>query len=390
MSPPCPRRCRRRTAATRSIDVDAAACSASTAGPSRPGRSPRPPASPRARSSGSSSPRTSWSTRPSTRAFEPEPCLVDRIAEIDPRPAAARPAGRRWSRSCSSGSAATFDADEEGGHGAARPTTCTTATRTGRVSGRGSTSCSAELRRRRRRPARASRSTQFVHVAAAAHLRRQPPAHRRRPAAHPRADRRHRPARPAHERERLMLLRLLRTHLAPYKPWLAAIVVLQFIGDGRDALPAQPQRRHHRQGRRHRRHRTTSCTPARSCSAVSLRPDRLLGRRGPVRARGPRCAFGRDLRAALFHRVGSFSAREVQQFGAPSLITRNTNDVQQVQMLVLMACTLAVSAPIMMVGGIVMAMREDLGLSWLLARRGAGAVPLRRASSSAGWCRASG
>ncbi len=78
-------------------------------------------------------------------------------------------------------------------------------------------------------------------------------------------------------------------------------------------------------------------------------------------------AFGRDVRAALFHRVGTFSAREVAHFGAPSLITRNTNDVQQVQMLVLMSATLMVTAPIMMVGGVVMAMREDLGLSWLVA-----------------------
>ena len=78
-------------------------------------------------------------------------------------------------------------------------------------------------------------------------------------------------------------------------------------------------------------------------------------------------SFGRDVRAAIFHRVGTFSAREVQQFGAPSLITRETNDVQQVQMLVLMSCTLMVAAPIMMVGGVFMAMREDFGLSWLLA-----------------------
>src|SRR4051812_10107021 len=77
--------------------------------------------------------------------------------------------------------------------------------------------------------------------------------------------------------------------------------------------------------------------------------------------------FGRDLRAALFRRVGSFSSREVSQLGAPSLITRNTNDVQQVQMLVLMTCTMMAAAPIMMVGGVLMAMREDLGLSWLLA-----------------------
>jgi ATP-binding cassette, subfamily B, multidrug efflux pump len=77
--------------------------------------------------------------------------------------------------------------------------------------------------------------------------------------------------------------------------------------------------------------------------------------------------FGRDVRGAIFHRVGSFSQQEVQHFGAPSLITRETNDVQQVQMLVLMSCTLMVMAPIMMVGGIIMAIREDLGLSWVIA-----------------------
>jgi ATP-binding cassette subfamily B protein len=77
--------------------------------------------------------------------------------------------------------------------------------------------------------------------------------------------------------------------------------------------------------------------------------------------------FGRDVRSAIFHRVGMFSQREVQHFGAPSLITRETNDVQQVQMLVLMSCTLMVMAPIMMVGGIVMAIHVDVGLSWLVA-----------------------
>ncbi len=76
--------------------------------------------------------------------------------------------------------------------------------------------------------------------------------------------------------------------------------------------------------------------------------------------------FGRDTRAAIFHRVGRFSAREMTHFGAPSLITRTTNDVQQVQMLVLLTCTLMVAAPIMCVGGIVMALREDLGLAWLI------------------------
>lgn len=77
-------------------------------------------------------------------------------------------------------------------------------------------------------------------------------------------------------------------------------------------------------------------------------------------------ALGRDLRALVFDRVQSFSSREVGQFGAPSLITRTTNDVQQVQMLALMSFTLMVTAPIMCVGGIVMALNQDVPLSGLL------------------------
>ncbi|GAB2619243.1 multidrug ABC transporter ATP-binding protein [Paractinoplanes abujensis] len=77
-------------------------------------------------------------------------------------------------------------------------------------------------------------------------------------------------------------------------------------------------------------------------------------------------AVGRDVRASIFSRVQDFSAREVGQFGAPSLITRTTNDVQQIQMLVLMTFTLMVSAPIMCVGGIVLALRQDVPLSGLL------------------------
>ena len=76
--------------------------------------------------------------------------------------------------------------------------------------------------------------------------------------------------------------------------------------------------------------------------------------------------FGRDVRAAIFERALSFSARELNKFGAPSLITRNTNDVQQVQMLVLMTTVMLVSAPITMVGGVIMALREDAGLSWII------------------------
>ncbi len=77
-------------------------------------------------------------------------------------------------------------------------------------------------------------------------------------------------------------------------------------------------------------------------------------------------AFGRDLRAGVFTRVQTFSAREVGQFGAPSLITRTTNDVQQVQMLALLSFTLMVMAPIMLVGGVIMALQEDVALSGLL------------------------
>jgi ATP-binding cassette subfamily B multidrug efflux pump len=76
--------------------------------------------------------------------------------------------------------------------------------------------------------------------------------------------------------------------------------------------------------------------------------------------------FSRDIRRDLFHRVTAYSAREVGSFGAPSLITRITNDVQQVQILVVMGATMILAAPITMVAGLVMALREDVGLSIVL------------------------
>ena len=91
----------------------------------------------------------------------------------------------------------------------------------------------------------------------------------------------------------------------------------------------------------------------------------LFGARLAMRA-------GRDLRADIFGKVGDFSEQDVQRFGAASLITRNTNDVQQVQMLILMSCTMLLSAPMLAIGGIVMAVRADATLSWLIAV----AVPL--------------
>ncbi|MFI7053278.1 ABC transporter ATP-binding protein [Streptosporangium canum] len=161
-----------------------------------------------------------------------------------------------------------------------------------------------------------------------------------------------------------MLSRLLRTYLRPYSSTLTAVVVLQLIG-------------------------TIASLYLPSLNADIIDRGVAIGDTGYILSAGgwmlavslvqiacsiaavyygSRAAmgFGRDVRSAVFHRVGGFSAREVAQFGAPSLITRSTNDVQQVQMLVVMTCTMLVAAPIMGVGGIVMALRQDLGLSWLM------------------------
>ncbi|HYF74281.1 MAG TPA: ABC transporter ATP-binding protein, partial [Nocardioides sp.] len=162
-----------------------------------------------------------------------------------------------------------------------------------------------------------------------------------------------------------MMLRLLRERLAPYRTWLALVVVFQFVGVV--AMLYLPSLNAD----------IIDEGVAKGDTGYILRVGALMLGVSLVQIVcsvsavwfGARTAmgFGRDVRAALFHRVGTFSTREVQHFGAPSLITRSTNDVQQVQMLVLMACTIAVSSPIMMVGGVIMALREDLGLGWVLA-----------------------
>ncbi len=82
--------------------------------------------------------------------------------------------------------------------------------------------------------------------------------------------------------------------------------------------------------------------------------------------------LGRDVRNDVFERVSSFSEREVSKFGPGSLITRNTNDVQQVQMLAMMSATFLVTAPLLAIGGIIMALQQDVGLSWIIGV----AVPL--------------
>jgi ATP-binding cassette subfamily B protein len=162
-----------------------------------------------------------------------------------------------------------------------------------------------------------------------------------------------------------VLVRLLRDHLRPYRHWLAAIVVLQLVGTMASlylpSLNADIIDNGVSKGDTGYILRTGGWMLAVSlvqisCSIVSV----YFGARTAM-------SFGRDVRGGLFSRVMSFSAREVARFGAPSLITRTTNDVQQVQMLVVMTCTMMVAAPIMAVGGVIMALREDIGLSWLLA-----------------------
>ena len=161
-----------------------------------------------------------------------------------------------------------------------------------------------------------------------------------------------------------MLTHLLRTYLRPYRKLLVAVVVLQTI-------------------------QATASLYLPTLNADIIDRGVLQGDNGYIRSIGAAMlgmtlvqvvfavaavycgarvamGMGRDVRSALFHRVTDFSAREVGVFGAPSLITRVTNDVQQVQMLVVMTCTLAVAAPITLVGGIVLAMQQDMGLSWLL------------------------
>jgi ATP-binding cassette subfamily B multidrug efflux pump len=161
-----------------------------------------------------------------------------------------------------------------------------------------------------------------------------------------------------------MLWRLLKQGLTPYRPWLTVIVVLQFTGTMASlflpSLNADIIDNGVAKGDTAYIWHTGLIMLGVSlvqiiCSTISV----YCGSRTAM-------AFGRDVRRDLFHRVGSFSAQEMNQFGAPSLITRGTNDVQQVQMLVLMGATMMVAAPIMMVGGILMAMREDLQLSRLL------------------------
>ena len=161
-----------------------------------------------------------------------------------------------------------------------------------------------------------------------------------------------------------MLIRLLRTHLRDYRGALVAIILLQLVQTS-----------------------ATLYLPSLNAhiidKGIALNDHDYIWRTGSLMLGvtlvqivfsviavyyGSRTAmrFGRDVRRNLFHQVTGYSAREVNHFGPPSLITRITNDVQQVQMLVVMGATMLVAAPLTLVGGVFMALREDVNLSAML------------------------
>ncbi|MFD3836408.1 ABC transporter ATP-binding protein [Streptomyces sp. NPDC058642] len=161
-----------------------------------------------------------------------------------------------------------------------------------------------------------------------------------------------------------MLIRLLRTYLRPYRKPIALLVVLQFLQTcatlylptlNADIIDSGVVKG------------DTGYILSFGALMIGISLVQVVCNIGAVYY-GARtaAALGRDVRAAVFDRVQSFSSREVGHFGAPSLITRTTNDVQQVQMLALMTFTLMVSAPIMCVGGIVLALGLDVPLSAVL------------------------
>ncbi len=161
-----------------------------------------------------------------------------------------------------------------------------------------------------------------------------------------------------------MLIPLLRSHLARYRRALGAVMLLQLVQTAATLYLPRLNANIIDQGIARNDHgyiwRTglimlgvTLVQIVFSICAVYFGARTAMG-------------FGRDVRRNLFHQVTGYSAREVNRFGAPSLITRITNDVQQVQMLVVMGCTMLLAAPLTMIGGVIMALREDTGLSAML------------------------
>jgi ATP-binding cassette subfamily B protein len=161
-----------------------------------------------------------------------------------------------------------------------------------------------------------------------------------------------------------MLVRLLREHLRPYKGATIAVVLLQIVQVVATlylpSLNADIIDKGVAVGNTHEIWRLGAVMLAVSLAQVVCAVGAVfLGARTAM-------ALGRDMRARLFDRVQAFSQQEMGQFGAPTLITRTTNDVQQVQMVVLMTFTIMLMAPIMLVGGVIMALRQDVALSGIL------------------------
>lgn len=162
-----------------------------------------------------------------------------------------------------------------------------------------------------------------------------------------------------------MLLRLLRTHLRPYRRQLAAVVATQAVQVAASLYLPNLNRDIINKGvaANDSHYIWTHGAFMLLVSLVQVLFIVAATYYGSKIA----AAVGRDIRGALFHRVTSFSAREVSEFGPPTLITRVTNDVSQVQVLVQMTCTMLVAAPITAVGGLVMALQEDVSLTVVLA-----------------------
>jgi ATP-binding cassette subfamily B protein len=161
-----------------------------------------------------------------------------------------------------------------------------------------------------------------------------------------------------------MLLRLLRAYLRPYRAAITALAVLQLVQSLATlylpTLNADIIDRGVITGdTRYILHTGAIMLAVTVVQIVAATGAVYYGSRTAM-------ALGRDVRRAVFERVQNFSAREVGRFGTPSLITRSTNDVQQVQMLAVLAFTLLVSAPIMCVGGIILALNQNVPLSGLL------------------------
>ena len=162
-----------------------------------------------------------------------------------------------------------------------------------------------------------------------------------------------------------MLIRLLRTYLARYRGPLVLVVLLQLVATAAmlylPTLNADIIDDGVAKGDTGFILRTGGVMLAISAAQVICSVTAMFfGARAALGA-------GRDIRHDLMHRTNDFSAREVGKFGAPSLITRTTNDVQQVQLLAVMGVSILVMAPIMAIGGIVMGMRVALPISWILA-----------------------